>query len=183
MRNKLVFGRGGFRKRIVIIGEAPGPDEDRKGNPFIGRAGKILDKLMRIASLERNDTFICNVSLCYPGRNESGGFNKPGEEEIIKCAPRLMMTLHILKPKLIIALGDTAIFALISKHGVGQNRGLREYNYQSSFSAKLFISYHPSAVIRQENYKNKAKKDWKRIGEFLNGKKIKEKTKRATSLF
>lgn len=177
IRNRVVFGLGGFNKHVLIIGEAPGPDEDKKGKPFIGRAGKILDKMLKRMHLERNDTFITNSCLCYPGRNDNGNFNHPEEEEMIRCAPRLKKMVSILRPKLIIALGNCALFALTSKTGIAANRGIRPY-VDFDFETFIIVTYHPSAVMRNEDYKNKAKKDCKKIGEFLDGKPKRKQQKR-----
>lgn len=180
-RDRMVFGRGACNKRIVILGEAPGPEEDMEGDPFIGKAGTILDKLLKIAGLERNNTFIMNTVLCYPGRNPNGGFNKPTEEEIIRCAPRLMKTLSIIQPKLIIVLGNSALFALKNVEGIRANRGWGKHR-EHSFESLIYVSYHPSAIGRNPEFKEMAKEDWKRIGDRVHGKKRSRKKARASKL-
>jgi len=123
IRNKIVFGRGAFKKRIAILGEAPGPTEDETGDPFTGKSGKeVLDRLLRIAKLNRNDCFIFNSVLCFPGRNPEGGFMKPTESQIAKCKPRLKKVLKILKPKVIVAMGNIALYALTGETGIAENR-------------------------------------------------------------
>ena len=181
-RNRIVFGRGQFNKGIAVFGEAPGPTEDREGKPFMGRAGTILDKCLKLAKLVRNDTFIFNSVLCYPGRADSGGFNKPSEDEMICCAPRVMKTLSILKPKLIVVLGNCALFTLTNRQGIAANRGLSEITIAPKYETLIYVTYHPAALLRNNDYKEKAKDDWRKIGRLIrNGKRPKTK-KRATKL-
>ena len=166
-RIKTVFGKGLCRQGVMILGEAPGPEEDKVGDPFIGRAGKILDKLLRIAGLKRNDCFIFNSAMCYPGRNSSGGFNKPNELQIIRCVVRMKKTITILNPRLIVLLGGTALNALTARTGIARNRGLGYYKDSTEKKVRIFVTYHPSACNRNPDFKEAAKEDWRRIGKYI----------------
>jgi uracil-DNA glycosylase family 4 len=170
-RNQIVFGRGAFNKRILIVGEAPGPDEDLAGNPFIGRAGKTLIKEgFRYIGFERNDSFIMNSVLCYPGRNETG-FNKPEEEQILACRKRFRRTIEILNPIIILALGNSALFALCNKQGIMENKD----NYLKYKIGKkeipVIATYHPSAVNRDKTRLVYFKQSWKAIKEVCDAAK------------
>jgi DNA polymerase len=177
IRSRIVFGKGLCEKGVMILGEAPGPIENKTGNPFMGRAGKQLDKLLSIGKLERNDCFIFNSSLCYPGRNESGGFNKPDDLQLIRCVSRLLQTIDIVKPRLIVLMGATALKALMGLEGVGKNRGPRWY-YAGKEKIRVFVTYHPSGVMRNPEFKRKAIEDWERIGRHINGKPKKRKKRK-----
>ncbi|MGB9609278.1 MAG: uracil-DNA glycosylase family protein [Patescibacteria group bacterium] len=103
-RIQAVPGEGNLKAKILIIGEAPGKEEDKQGRPFCGRAGKFLDELLKIANLKRQEVFITNVVKCRPPKNR-----RPKKEEIEKCRPWLVEQIKILKPKLIITLGALAL--------------------------------------------------------------------------
>lgn len=183
-RNKVVFGTGLCDRGVMILGEAPGPEEDKKGKPFIGRAGKMLDRFLRMARLKRNDTFIFNACLCFPGRDEFNKIKKPDELELIRCSPRLKKTIAILKPRLIVVLGGSALMALTSREGVGKNRGPGWFYQGPKVRYRIFVTYHPAGCLRNPEFKEKAIEDWKRIGRHLDGgrKRKKKRNKRPTKL-
>jgi len=109
-RSNSVAGEGLPHSTIMLIGEAPGYWEDQKGRPFVGAAGKFLDELLRIAGLERKDVFITNILKCRPPRNR-----EPTQEEIRACTPYLNRQIDIIKPRLIITLGNVATFYILKK--------------------------------------------------------------------
>jgi len=166
LRTKIVFGKGWCSKGVMILGEAPGPEENKAGVPFIGRAGKMLDKLLEIAGFDRNDCFIFNSTMCYPGKKDSGGFNKPDELQIIRCVVRMKQTISILKPRLIILLGGTALNSLTARVGVEKNRG-PGWAYEGERKYRIYVTYHPSACARNPEFKKRAEKDWQRIGKHI----------------
>jgi DNA polymerase len=170
-RNRIVFGRGAFNKRLLVVGEAPGPDEDLAGNPFIGKAGKTLIKEgFKYIGFVRNDSFIINSVLCYPGRNNNGSFNKPEEEQIFACRKRFRKTIEILKPSIIIALGNSALFALTNKEGIAENRN-KTINYKiGKKEVPIIVTYHPSAINRDRSRLVCFQQDWRLIKDYYDVK-------------
>lgn len=140
-RTNTVAGQGNPLARIMIIGEAPGRQEDESGHPFVGMAGKFLDKLLAVAQLNRADVFITNVVKCRPPNNR-----KPEREEIEACSPFLKRQIEVIKPRLIICLGGTAAQAVLgmksiaSEHGKLIDRDGRLY----------FVAYHPAARFHRK---------------------------------
>ena len=144
-RNKVVFGVGSAAVSLVFVGEAPGADEDRLGYPFVGRAGQLLDKIIRAIGLERDEVYICNVLKCRPPGNRN-----PAPEEIAKCTPFLEEQLAILKPKIICTLGLFASqYLLQSQLPIGKLRG-RILDYRGT---PVVPTYHPAALLRNPKLK------------------------------
>lgn len=130
---------------LVFVGEAPGADEDREGFPFVGRAGQLLDKIIRAIGLERDEIYICNVLKCRPPGNRN-----PEPEEIAKCTPFLEEQLAILRPKVICSLGLFASqFLAGSALPIGKLRG-RVLDYGGT---PLIPTYHPAALLRNPGLK------------------------------
>lgn len=153
-RTHPVPGEGGFNKKIMLIGEAPGKNEDLQGRPFVGRAGKLLDEALSAAGLTRKDVYITNVLKCRPPNNRD-----PTEEEINACSPFLEKQMEILKPKVVIALGRFAWAWLCERFGVtyspiSEARG-RVFTVSTlTMSFKLVPTYHPAAVLRRKNLRD-----------------------------
>jgi DNA polymerase len=150
-RKNFVFGVGHSKAKLVLIGEAPGADEDEQGEPFVGRAGQLLNKILAAVQLRREDVYICNILKCRPPNNRD-----PLPEEIEACEPYLKKQLEIIKPKLIVCLGRIAGQSLLKI-----NTSLAEfrnsiYEYQG---IKVLVTYHPAALLRNPNWKRPAWED------------------------
>ncbi len=142
---QVVFGEGSDRARIVSIGEAPGPDEDIRGRPFIGRAGGVYDRLLDEARIPRPQVYTTNTILCYPGRRKEGGFNKPDDQQVEICTTHwLFPVLAALKPRVILAWGLTATQMLLKTTApMGELVG-KEVEQNGSIVIPL---YHPSYFL------------------------------------
>ena len=159
-RKNFVFGSGDPSASLLIIGEAPGEQEDLSGEPYVGRAGKLLDKmLMAINRSRNNDVFICNVLKCRPPDNRD-----PKKEEINECEPYLINQIDLIAPKLIVALGRIAGKTLLGvEKSLKEMRGiLHEYH-----TKPLIVTYHPAALLRNPNWKPEAWEDFKWIQKLL----------------
>ena len=154
-RNNFVFGVGNPQADIVFIGEAPGEKEDLLGIPFVGRAGKLLDKILSAIKLSRDDIYICNVLKCRPPNNRN-----PLPIEVEKCEPYLINQLKIINPKLIVSLGRVSACTLLKT-----NKSLKDLRNQQFKYADidLLVTYHPAALLRNPNYKKPAWEDFKFI--------------------
>lgn len=166
-RTQSVPGRGAVKPALMIIGEAPGVDEDRSGFPFVGRAGQYMDKWMDAINLDRDkDLFLSNIVKCRtPGNRD------PLPEEMSACLPYLERQIDLLKPSLILSVGGTSSEILTdSGETLGRLRG-KVYNYRG---LSLIPTYHPSAVLRNpDDYRKPVWEDLKRVKDFLNDNKSK----------
>lgn len=152
-RNKFVFGSGNPHADIMFIGEAPGADEDAQGMPFVGRAGKLLTKMIEAIKLRREDVYIGNILKCRPPANRDP---KPEEKE--KCEPILIRQIEIIRPKIICALGRVSGTTLLrSTASLGSLRG----NVHDYHGVKLIVTYHPAALLRNPHWKIPAWEDLK----------------------
>jgi DNA polymerase len=167
-RNKTVPGEGNPDADIVFIGEGPGGDEDKQGRPFVGRAGKLLDKIIQAMGLDRSDVFIGNIIKCRPPNNRD-----PKMEEISQCHPFLQQQLEIIDPKIIVALGSPAAKTLLdTTEGIGKLRG-RFHEYVPGFGKKpikLMPTYHPAYLLRNytKDSRGKVWEDMKKVMQELN---------------
>ncbi len=144
-RNKLVYGVGSPNAGIMFVGEAPGAEEDRRGEPFVGRAGLLLDKILAAMKLSRQDVYIANVLKCRPPDNRD-----PQPDEMEKCLPHLRQQVRLIKPKLMCALGRVAAQALLkTTTPLGRLRG----SWHSYEGIPMLVSYHPAALLRFQKYK------------------------------
>lgn len=137
-RTNAVPGEGPNRARVLLLGEAPGQAEDATGRPFVGRAGKVLDRALDAADLDRESVFITNVVKCRPPSNR-----KPKPDEIAACAPYLAAQIEVLRPRVVVTLGATALRRL-SKSG-GRLRDLRGRLIDAP-DARIVATYHPAAI-------------------------------------
>ncbi|MFH1050035.1 MAG: uracil-DNA glycosylase [bacterium] len=144
-RTNFVFGTGNPNADIMIIGEAPGADEDEQGKPFVGRAGQLLTKILAAIKLSRDEVFIANILKCRPPNNR-----KPLSSEEDECEPYLKKQIELIKPAFILALGLTSVDCLLKKkHKMGDIRGsVLEYH-----GIKMLVTYHPAALLRNPNWK------------------------------
>jgi DNA polymerase len=146
----------------MVIGEGPGSEEDKSGMPFVGPAGQLLDKMLMAIGLSREtNCFIGNIVKCRPPMNRD-----PAPDEQSSCMPYLDRQIEILKPKAFLAVGRIPAQALLGvKDGIGKLRG-RRYEYKG---IPLVATYHPSALLRDENYKRPAWEDLKLLRSILDG--------------
>ena len=154
-RTKLVFGSGNPNADIVFVGEAPGKNEDLIGEPFVGRGGKLLDKILDSINLNREKVFILNVLKCRPPQNRD-----PKPNEIEKCEPYLKKQLEIINPKLIVALGRVSAMTLLKVKDSLTNMRNKIHKYEG---IDLIVTYHPAALLRNPNFKRPTWEDFKLI--------------------
>jgi uracil-DNA glycosylase len=167
-RTHTVPGEGSPNARIVFVGEGPGADEDAQGRPFVGRAGKLLDRMIEAMGLKRKDVFICNILKCRPPDNRD-----PKPDEIINCLPFLQRQLEIINPEIIVALGAHAARTLLDNNkSIGDLRG-RFHEYYPSLgkpAVKLMATYHPAYLLRSYSPENRRRvwEDMKKVLAELN---------------
>ncbi len=154
-RTNVVFGSGNEEARLVFVGEAPGADEDRQGQPFVGRAGQKLTQIIEAIGLSRSDVYITNVLKCRPPGNRN-----PLPEEVSACEPYLMAQLRLIKPRVICALGTFAAQTLLrTDQRISRLRG-RFHTYQG---IKLMPTYHPAFLLRNPKFKRDVWEDVKKV--------------------
>lgn len=153
----LVFGDGNPEAKVMLVGEAPGEEEDRRGTPFIGVSGKLLDRMLGWIGLDRNSFYITNVLYWRPPGNRS-----PTQAEVAACLPFLKRHIEIVNPKLLVFVGGAAASALLGRaEGIGKLRG-RWLNYESGGSAQpiqALATYHPAYLLRSPGQKREAWRD------------------------
>lgn len=161
-RNKFVFGVGDPHADIVLVGEAPGKAEDLNGEPFVGRAGRLLDKILAAIQMDRNKrVYICNVIKCRPPQNRD-----PFPEEIEKCEPYLLHQIKLIKPKIIIALGRVSASTLLKENNSLQSMREKLHDY---YGVPLLVTYHPAALLRNPKLKKFAWDDFQFVRDFVKG--------------
>jgi DNA polymerase len=144
-RKQTVFGVGHARPRVVFFGEAPGADEDRQGEPFVGRAGQLLTKIIEACGWKRGDVYIMNVLKCRPPENRN-----PSPQETENCRPFFERQFEILRPEYIVCVGTVPAQALLeTTESVGKLRS-RFHRYRGS---KVLVTYHPSYLLRNPSAK------------------------------
>lgn len=152
-RTHTVFGTGSRQADWMIIGEAPGADEDRQGEPFVGRAGQLLTEMLRAAGLQRQEVFITNILKCRPPQNRD-----PRPEEVASCHAFLQRQVALVRPSLILAVGRIAAHNLLETDTpVGRLRG-RVHHYGEG-RIPLIVTYHPAYLLRSPLEKRKAWED------------------------
>jgi uracil-DNA glycosylase family 4 len=158
-RKQIVFGVGNPRADLMFIGEGPGADEDQQGEPFVGRAGQLLNKMIEAMGLKRSDVYIANVVKCRPPGNRT-----PERDECETCMPFLMRQVETINPKVIVALGAVAAKNLLQMNSsMGEMRS-RSYDFRG---AKLFVTYHPAYLLRDPRQKSEAWKDLQQVMKYL----------------
>jgi DNA polymerase len=159
-RKQIVFGVGNPNADLMFVGEAPGADEDIQGEPFVGRAGQLLTKIIEAIGLTRGDVYIANLIKCRPPGNRN-----PEPDESEQCEPFLFRQIDSIKPKVIIALGKFAAQALLrTTEPITKIRG-REFKYRDAI---LIPTYHPAYLLRTPSAKRDVWDDMKRAREILN---------------
>lgn len=160
-RQNLVFGVGNPDASLVLVGEAPGSEEDRRGEPFVGEAGQLLDRILKAMHLERKDVYICNVLKCRPPKNRD-----PLPEEIASCEPFLVRQLMAIRPQVIVTLGRFAAQSLLrSKTPISRLRG----TWQTYQGIPLMPTFHPAYLLRNPAGKREVWEDMKQVMEVLKG--------------
>ncbi len=157
-----VFSDGNPNSPVVFVGEAPGEEEDKQKKPFVGRAGKYLNSKIEEIGLRREDVYITNVVKSRPPGNR-----KPTKEEMASCAPYLTKEIEIVRPKLIVCLGATALEGLLGKSlPITKYRG-RFFEYPYDRSIKVLLTYHPAYILRNPAAEREFTEDMRKIKEFL----------------
>jgi uracil-DNA glycosylase len=162
-RKQIVFGVGNPTAELMFVGEGPGADEDEKGEPFVGRAGQLLNNMIKAMGIEREQVYIANIVKCRPPGNRT-----PERDECETCSPFLMRQIAVVKPKVIVALGATAAKTLLAMNSsMIQLRG-RFYDFKPAGvrsndpdwdGCKLAVTYHPAFLLRDPRQKGEAWKD------------------------
>lgn len=154
-RTQTVFGTGSREAKWLIVGEAPGAEEDAQGEPFVGRAGKLLDAMIQAVGASREQIYIANIVKCRPPSNRN-----PRPDEAASCAPYLQRQIALLQPQLILAVGRVAANNLLGNdEALGALRG-QVYEY-SAARIPLIVTYHPAYLLRKPSEKRKAWEDLK----------------------
>jgi DNA polymerase len=152
-RTRVVFGVGDRAARWMVIGEAPGADEDRQGEPFVGRAGQLLNEMLRAAGVARGQVYIANVLKCRPPDNRDP---KPDETE--SCEPYLTQQIALVQPRLLLAVGRIAAQALLrTETPIGRLRG--QVHQYAPTGTPLVVTYHPAYLLRSPTQKRRAWED------------------------
>ena len=154
-RTNIVFGVGNPKAELVFVGEGPGHDEDVQGIPFVGRAGQLLTQIVEAMGLRREDVYICNVIKCRPPENRL-----PEKDEIATCSPFLLRQLAVIKPKVIVCLGNVAAQTVLGTHqSISRYRG-QWFEFRGS---RLMATYHPAYLLRNPAAKADVWTDLKKV--------------------
>jgi uracil-DNA glycosylase family 4 len=160
-RTQIVFGVGNPRAELMFVGEAPGQEEDRQGEPFVGRAGQLLTKIIEAIGLTREQVYIANVIKCRPPQNRN-----PEPDEVASCEPFLFRQIDAIKPRVIVALGTFAAQCLLkTTDPISRLRG-RAFQYRG---AQLIPTFHPAFLLRSPERKRDTWEDMKKVRALLNG--------------
>jgi DNA polymerase len=165
-RTHAVPGEGSMRLGVMLVGEAPGADEDRTGRPFVGAAGRLLTEALARLGVSRDDVYITNVVKCRPPNNRT-----PTREEVEACLPYLLRQIELLRPRRIVALGLTSAKTLLSLVGkrvekIGDVRGRCFRGRVAGVEVEICVTYHPAAVLRNPRLKEEFMGD---LATFLGG--------------
>lgn len=158
-RKTIVFGQGDPHAELVFIGEGPGADEDEQGLPFVGRAGQLLNRMIQLVGMKREDAYICNVVKCRPPGNRT-----PEPDEVDACSPFLFRQLEAIKPRLVCCLGAPAVRTVLGiKEGITKIRG-HFYDYGGT---KAMATVHPAYILRNPREEKILREDFEKIRDFL----------------
>jgi uracil-DNA glycosylase family 4 len=150
-RKQIVFGVGNPKADLMFIGEAPGADEDQQGEPFVGRAGQLLNNMIKAMGIQREDVYIANIIKCRPPGNRT-----PERDECETCSPFLMRQIDVIKPKVLVALGAVAAKTLLAINAPMTELRGHWYDFRGT---KLAVTYHPAFLLRDPRQKKEAWKD------------------------
>lgn len=159
-RKKVVFGEGNENAKLMFVGEGPGESEDESGRPFVGKAGELLDKIItNVLNETRNNVYIANIVKCRPPANRV-----PTHIEVAACKPYLLKQIELIQPKVIVALGSTALNSLLGEElTISKSRGI-QYKYANSI---LIPTFHPSYLLRNPTAKRDVFEDMKLVKMLL----------------
>jgi uracil-DNA glycosylase len=154
-RKNVVFGVGNIDSPLMFVGEAPGADEDEQGEPFVGKAGQLLTKIIQTMGLNRGSVYIANILKCRPDTpGQSAGNRKPTSDEMQTCIPWLHEQIDLIRPRVLVALGATAVEGLLGKTaGITRLRG----NWQTYRNIPLMPTFHPAYLLRNQALSEKRK--------------------------
>ncbi len=184
-RKQIVFGVGNPHADLMFVGEGPGADEDMQGEPFVGRAGQLLNNMIKAMGIRREDVYIANIVKCRPPGNRT-----PERDECETCSPFLMRQIAVIKPKVVVALGAVAAKNLLAINApMSELRG-RFYDFMPSGArssdpsssgkswqgAKLAVTYHPAFLLRDPRQKGEAWKDLQMVMKYLGLKPLAKET-------
>ena len=159
-RQNIVFGTGNKSARVMFIGEGPGADEDRQGEPFVGRAGKLMNLAFETLGIDRNEVYIANVVKCRPPSNRN-----PENDEAIACLNYLRNQVILVKPEIIVLLGSVALKNILGQeYGITASRG----KWFEKKGIKYMPTWHPAALLRDETKKIDFIKDLKKVVDEVN---------------
>ena len=167
-RNLIVFGVGDPHAELMFVGEGPGADEDAQGEPFVGRAGQLLNNMIKAMGLRREDVYIANIVKCRPPGNR-----QPERDECETCSPFLMRQIAAIKPKVMVALGATAAKNLLAINAPMTELRGRWYDFKPAGSdpswpgTRLAVTYHPAFLLRDPRQKGEAWKDLQMVMKYL----------------
>jgi uracil-DNA glycosylase len=154
-RNTVVFGVGNETAELMFVGEAPGADEDAQGEPFVGRAGQLLTKIIQAMGYRREEVYICNVLKCRPPENRT-----PLPDEVANCLPYLLRQIELIRPKVIVALGATALRALLDiQIGITKMRG----TWYDFHGIPIMPTFHPAYLLRNPPAKREVWQDMQTV--------------------
>ena len=159
-RKNTVPGEGPVNAKIMIVGQAPGAEEDKIGRPFVGRAGKFLNQLLKLAEIKREKIFLTAPVHCFPPKNR-----KPSKQEIKACLPYLKKQIEIINPQKFILLGEVAFSVFFPNKKLGDYRG----KLVKKDGREYFVTYHPAAGIRFQKFRKILEKDFKKIEKTIKG--------------
>ena len=158
-RTNIVFGQGNKKARLMFIGEGPGADEDKQGIPFVGKAGQLMNNAFQALEINREDVYIANIVKCRPPSNRV-----PEDDEVQTCLNYLRNQVILIKPKIIVLLGSTALKNILGKkYGITAVRGY----WMEKNGIKYMPTWHPAALLRDENKKIEFWQDLKEVKKYI----------------
>jgi uracil-DNA glycosylase len=158
-RKNIAHSKGSLTAKLMFIGEAPGADEDEQGEPFVGRAGQLLTKIIEGINYKREDVFIGNINRCRPPGNR-----QPLPAEVVECKPFLLREIAVVRPKVVVVMGNTACQNLLgTKIGISKIRG----EFQDYFGVKVMPTFHPAYLLRDPHKKREVWEDMKKVRDYL----------------
>jgi len=161
-RKTIVFGQGNPHAELVFVGEGPGADEDEQGLPFVGRAGKLLNRMIEFAGMKREEVYICNIVKCRPPGNRV-----PEKDEIEMCSPFLLRQIAAIRPRLVCCLGAPAVRTLLGiKEGITKIRG----TFYDFAGTRAIATVHPAYILRNAREEYMLREDFEKIRDFLRSK-------------
>jgi uracil-DNA glycosylase len=158
-RKNIAHSKGSLTAKLMFIGEAPGADEDEQGEPFVGRAGQLLTKIIEGMGYDRKDVFIGNINRCRPPGNR-----QPLPAEVVQCKPFLLREISVVRPQVVVVMGNTACQNLLgTKIGISKIRG----EFQDYYGVKVMPTFHPAYLLRDPHKKREVWEDMKKVRDFL----------------